>query len=97
MTKAVSAKPFSIQHPAEAMKAAQSHDYALPWLDVTASDAAQQSVAEGAVRGAESLSAPQLHLQKRQLPGNPFAESVGPPAPHEWAFKASQSLSLLDM
>ena len=101
MSKAVSAKPFSIQHSAEAMKAAQSHDYALPWLDVAASDAAQQSgtpvVAEGAGGKREDSPAPQLDLQNGQLSGNPFAEGAVPSTSHEWAFKTSQSLSLLDM
>ena len=101
MSKAVSAKPFSIQHSAEAMKPAQSHDYALPWLDVTESDATQQSDAEGVAREpgkrTETSQAPQLDLQNGQLHENPFAESVGPPTSHEWAFKTSQSLSLLDM
>ena len=101
MSKAVSAKPFSIQHPAEAMKPAQSHDCALPWLDVTASDAARQSDAEDVARGpggrTENLQAPQSDLQNGQLYETPFAENKGAPASHEWAFKTSQSLSLLDM
>ena len=101
MSKAVSAKPFSIQHSAEAMKPAQSHDYALPWLDVTASDATQQSDAEDVARGpgrrTENSQAPHLDLQNGQLYEHPFAESRGAPASHEWAFKTSQSLSLLDM
>ena len=100
ISKAVSAKPFSIQHPAEGMKAAQSHDHALPWLDVTASDAAQQSVARDVARGPGGRTddtPTQLDLQNGQLTASPFAERTGPSASHEWAFKTSQSLSLLDM
>ena len=103
--RAVSAKPFSIQHSAELSKGNHTEDHALPWLEVKQSSASQHVEAQDprqleASLGGQSSRADQLQLQLPVIEPlrNPFSDQASSPAP-QWTFRpdARQNLSLLDM
>ena len=103
LTRAVSARPFSIQHSFDVQKAAHPQGDALPWLEVTEAGAALNAEAD-AVNDRDSPPGHESKAGRMQASGvgvvqNPFAGQAQPSSPEAWAFQASgqQGKSLLDM
>ena len=103
LTRAVSARPFSIQHSVDVQKAAHPQGDALPWLEVSEASAASVAKADAVTDqeypiGQESK-AGRMQAGDVRLVQNPFAGRVQPSSPEAWTFQASgqQGKSLLDM
>ncbi len=103
MCRAVSAKPFSIQHSMDMHKAAYPQQHALPWLEVSESSACQHgkadAVSDQSPQTQREDKEGQLQLGKHTSLKNPFSEQEKPSSPQDWAFQPSgkQGMSLLDM
>ena len=103
LTRAVSARPFSIQQSVDVHKPARPQEGALPWLEVSEGTAAPNATADG-VRDQDSpvgqeSSAGQVQTGTMQPLKNPFAGQEQPASPQAWTFQAGgqQGMSLLDM
>ena len=106
MSRAVSAKPFSVQHSTDVTRAAHAQDCALPWMHVRAPTAAPLPAdAHGAVSPelqdniADRTEAGQLNADNSQA-AERFLDYGGEPSPSpDWTFQLceKQSPFLLDM
>lgn len=103
MSRAVSAKPFSIQHSVDMHKVAYPQQHALPWLQVSEPSACQHgkadAVSDHSPQTQQEDKEGQLQLGKRTPLKTPFSGQEKPSSPQNWAFQPSekQGMSLLDM
>ncbi len=103
LTRAVSARPFSIQQSSDVQKAAHPQGSALPWLEVTeasaASDATEDVIRDQGFPLGQGSSAGQVQMGDKQPMKNPFGGQGQPASPQAWTFQAGgqQGMSLLDM
>lgn len=103
LTRAVSARPFSIQQSIDIHKAAHPQESTLPWLEVSEAGAAPTATADtvkdhDSPLGQESK-AEQMQVGDTQPLTNPFAGQEQPSSAEAWTFQATgqQGMSLLDM
>jgi len=103
MSRAVSAKPFSIQHSIDMHKVAYPQQHALAWLQVSEPSACQHgkadAVSDQSPQTQQEDKEGQLQLGKRTPLKTPFSGQEKPSSPQNWAFQPSgkQGMSLLDM